>query len=128
MNDDVGLKLTGTRILVRPPRAEKTSAGGIIIPYAVREREERAHTTGVLIAAAEDAWKCKEMRDVKLGDNLFHARYAGDNIPFTKNGVVYKVLNAPDVVGILSEMPDDPFRPALTQKETGQISDMGVPA
>lgn len=127
MSDEVGLRLTGTRILVRPPKREEKSAGGIVLVSDTVEKEERAATTGILIAAADDAWKCKEMTGVKLGDNLFYARYAGDNVPFTKNGVAYKVMNGSDVVGILSENPDDPFRAAKTQRELEIINEQ-VPA
>ena len=117
MVEDVGLELTGERILVLPPKLESKSAGGIIIPEMVLERQERADTTGVLIAATEEAFKNSHMKGIAIGDNLFYARYSGDNVPFTKNGVKYKVMNAADVVGKLREIPDDPFRPAKTPKE-----------
>jgi co-chaperonin GroES (HSP10) len=123
MLEDVGLELTGDRILVRPPKREEKSSGGIILPGMVREREERAATTGTLVLATKEALAHPNMKGIALGDNLFYARYAGDNVPFTKNGVEYKVMNAADVVGKLRETPDDPFRPAKTPKEAGVINE-----
>jgi co-chaperonin GroES (HSP10) len=121
--EDVGLELTGDRILIRPPKKEEKTAGGIVLVANTLEREERAATTGVLIAVGPEAMAHKNMKGVVIGDNLFYARYAGDNVPFTKNGVTYKVMNAADVVGKLQEIPDDPFRPAKTPKELGQINE-----
>lgn len=120
---DTGLELTGARILILPPKQEERSAGGIFIPEMARERQERAHTTGILIQATQEALACMQMKGIKVGDQIFHARYAGDNVPYTKNGREYKVLNAVDVLGKLNEMPDDPFRPAQTAKEAGTINE-----
>jgi co-chaperonin GroES (HSP10) len=120
---DTGLELTGTRILILPPKREEKSSGGILLVQDTREREERAHTTGILIGATDEALACKEMKGIKVGDTIFHARYAGDNVPYLKNGHEYKVLNAVDVIGKLTSMPDDPFRPAKTQREVGHINE-----
>ena len=123
MKNEIPIRLTGTRIMVRPPVVEETTKGGIVIPQITKEKEERASTTGVLVAAAAEAWKCKEMTGVKIGDNLFYARYSGDNVPFTYKGINYKVMNAPDVVGILDEEPDSQFQSAQSTTEVFGLAD-----
>ena len=124
--EQIPLHLTGDRILVRPPVKQKQTESGILLVSDTVEREERAATTGILIAVGPDALSHPNMEGISLGDNVFYARYAGDNVPFTKNGVEYRVMNAADVVGKLDEMPDDPFRPAKTPKEQALINETSI--
>lgn len=126
-DNEVGLELTGERILVRPPVVDETTRGGIIIPQMTLEKEERAATTGILIAAGPKAMDHPNMtivgRKIQFGDNLFFARYAGDNVPITKNGVIYKVMNAADVVGVLNGELDSQFQAAITSREAFGLAD-----
>jgi chaperonin GroES len=123
MKNDTGLTLTGDRILVLPPKVEETTKGGIVIVDATKEKEERAVTTGILVAVGPDAMAHRNMKGVKIGDNLFYARYAGDNVPLTKNGMKYRVMNAADVVGVLDSEPDSQFKAAQSTVEVYGLAD-----
>jgi co-chaperonin GroES (HSP10) len=123
MKNEAGLRLTGIRVLVRPPKIEEMTSGGIVLPQATKDKEERAATTGVLIDAAEDAWKCKELTGVKAGETVFFARYAGDAVSFLREGITYRVMNATDIVGVVEAEFDSQFRAAQTTVETFGLVD-----
>lgn len=118
MKNEAGLRLTGLRVLVRPPVIKEETSGGILLPQITLEKQERAATTGVLIDAADEAWKCKEMAGVHKGDIVFFARYAGDNVSFLQKGVTYRVMNAVDIVGVVEAEFDEQFRAAYSTMET----------
>lgn len=121
MKNEAGLILTGIRILIKPP-VLKEETGKIFIPEQIREREERAMTTGILVDMSEDAKAVKEMKGIEVGDTVFHARYAGDNVQFFKKGVRYMVLNATDVIGKVEEEFDAKFQSARSPDELGQVA------
>jgi len=118
VKNESGLRVTGPRVLVRPPVFDEKTSGGIVLPQLTKDKEERAATTGVLIDATEDAFKCPTMAGVKIGDTVFFARYAGDNVSFLQNGVTYRVMNAADIVGVVESEFDSQFRAAQSSAET----------
>lgn len=126
IDNEAGLVLTGTRILIRPTKIEEKTSGGIVLASSIVEKEERAATTGELIDAAHDAWLVRAMRGVKRGDTIFHARYAGDNVTFLQAGVTYRVMNAEDVVGVVKKQFDSQFQAARSTTETFGIVEDGA--
>jgi len=126
IDNEAGLALTGIRILIRPTKIEETTKGGIVLASSIVEKEERAATTGELIDAAHDAWLVREMRGIKRGDTIFHARYAGDNVTFLQQGVTYRVMNATDVVGVVKKKFDSQFQAAKSTTETFGIVEDGA--
>ena len=117
MSNESGVVPTGIRVIVRVPEFEEKSAGGIVIPSQVKQKEERANMTGVMVAASEDAMKCREMAGMKVGDTLFFARYAGAQCEWHRDGVMYKVMNATDVIGKVVDEMDSQFRAAQSSIE-----------
>jgi co-chaperonin GroES (HSP10) len=112
MKNEAGLRLTGPRVLIRPGKVEEKTAGGIVLAQVTQDAEERAATTGVLVDATEEAMKVSTMHGVEVGDTLFFARYAGDNVHFKRDGVTYRVINAADVVGVVEAEFDSQFKAA----------------
>jgi co-chaperonin GroES (HSP10) len=99
VKNEIGLLLTGRRVLVRQPKIERKSKGGIMLPDVTHDKESKAQLTGVLVDAADDAWHAPEMQGLALGDLIFFARYAGAGFEFEVRGMPYRVMNAGDVVG-----------------------------
>jgi len=122
MKNESGLNPTGIRVVVRLPALEKVSQGGIILPETVHEAEEKAQTSSILIAAGEDAWKCKEMAGIKTGDKVFFARYAGAGCEFKREGRIYRTMNATDVIGKVEADFDSQFQAALGTTDTFGIN------
>ena len=51
-----GVTPVGYRVLVKPDVLEQKTKGGIIIAETIREGQDRAQTTGTLVAVGPDAW------------------------------------------------------------------------
>jgi co-chaperonin GroES (HSP10) len=107
MKNEAGLTLTWERVLVRMPKIERHSKGGIALPDVTYDKEQAGQCTGVCVDAAEAAWDHPAMDAVKRGDTVFFARYAGAGCEFAIGGVPYRVMNAADVIGVVH--PDMSF-------------------
>jgi len=74
-----GIEPTGGHLLVFPNKVEEKTAGGIIMPEAVRDKEQQAATIGTLIAVGSGAWL--DLDDglpwAEVGDKISYSRYAG---------------------------------------------------
>jgi co-chaperonin GroES (HSP10) len=126
VKNEAGLKLTGLRALVRLPKIERYSKGGIELPDSTYDKENQAQTTGVFIDAADAAWiECKELDGVKRGDTVFFARYSGAGCEFKIKEVPYRVMNGSDIIGVLEPgvQFDGQFKAAQTSMETFGLAD-----
>lgn len=89
---------TDDRVLLEPVEADDTTAGGIILPDAAREKPQR----GVVIAAGPgkllDSGARGEM-SVKVGDEVFYGKYSGTEVEFNDDKFV--VLRENDILAII---------------------------
>lgn len=97
-----GIKPTGGHILVLPDKVEEKTAGGIILPDTIRDKEQLAATAGTLIDIGPSAWMDLDngMPWAKVGDHVSYARYAGVVLA-GKDGVDYTLLNDNDLLAVL---------------------------
>ncbi len=86
------------RVLLEPVEADDTTAGGIILPDAAREKPQR----GVVIAAGPgkllDSGARGEM-SVKVRDEVFYGKYSGTEVEFNDDKFV--VLRENDILAII---------------------------
>ena len=85
----------GKWVLVRPIEKEsRTTDQGLILP-ASEEREQKALGTVVAV--------CKEITDIKLGDEVIYGVFAGENLKRQESGkeIEYKLLLDEDVIAFL---------------------------
>ena len=104
MNDDVGLRLTGTRILVRPPKREEKTKSGIVLPDTAREKPYRG--TVLAVGPGDRDWRTGEMVPVTavvVGDEVLWLKYAGHE--FTLDDEELVVIPDKDVLGKIMEAP-----------------------
>lgn len=108
-----GIEPLDLKVLVRPKAAEKLTAGGIIVPDAVADRQKYAVTEGVLVAAGDNAFdewlKGKHPSQVitpKVGDRVLHAQYAGARVK-GEDGEDYLLMNDEDVVAVLAIIKEE---------------------
>ncbi len=89
---------TDDRVLLEPVEADDTTAGGIILPDAAREKPQR----GVVVAAGPgkllDSGARGEM-SVKVGDEVFYGKYSGTEVEF--NDDTFVVLRENDILAII---------------------------
>ncbi len=112
MKTEAGLILTGIRIVVRIAEMEEKTSGGIVLPKSTQEKEMKAQTSSILIDGGDDAWDVPEMKGIERGDRIFFARYAGAGCEYYRNGVMYRVMNATDVIGRVEADFDSQFKAA----------------
>ena len=86
------------RVLIEPREADETTAGGIILPDAAREKPQR----GTVLAAGPgkllDSGKRGEM-GVEIGDEVFYGKYSGTEIEFGTDKCV--VLRETDILAVV---------------------------
>jgi chaperonin GroES len=88
------------RILIRRVDEEETTAGGIIIPDAAKEKPQE----GIVVAAGKG--KVRDdggvtALDVKSGDRVMFSKYAGTEV--TLDGEEYTILREDDVLAVVGE-------------------------
>lgn len=102
----------GHRLLIALPTMAQQSAGGIIIPTEVNERERAAAVVGTVLAVGDDAYK--DLRRFpsgkpwcKLGDKVLFSRYAGQRFKSKdrESGamVEYRMLNDDEITGTVPD-------------------------
>jgi chaperonin GroES len=86
------------RLLVEPVEQEETTASGLLLPETAKEKPQQ----GMILAAGEgrrdDNGKRIEM-DVKVGDRVLFAKYAGTEIKL--DGKKMLIMKESDVLGIV---------------------------
>jgi len=92
------IKPLGDRVVVEPIEQEETTAGGIILPETAKEKPQK----GTIVAAgpgARDEDGDRIALDVKVGDVVLYAKYAGTE--FKVEGKKLLILKESDLLGII---------------------------
>ena len=87
----------GDRVLVSPLEAEEKSAGGIVIPDAAKEKQQRGKVVAVGKGRIGDDGKVVPL-EVKAGDEVLFGRYSGSEIKIGANE--YLIVKEDDILGI----------------------------
>jgi chaperonin GroES len=96
----MNLKPLGDRLVVEPVEQEEQTASGIFLPETAKEKPQQ----GKVVAAGPGARKESGERidlDVKVGDTVLYAKYAGTTIKLT--GTEYLILKESDVLAIVEK-------------------------
>lgn len=94
----INLKPLGDRVVVEPIEQEEMTAGGIVLPETAKEKPQR----GTIIAAgpgARDEEGDRIALDVKVGDVVLYAKYAGTE--FKVDGKKLLILKESDLLAIV---------------------------
>lgn len=97
-------KALQTHCIVRVFKGELKSAGGIIME--VSEREKTAREEGVVIDMGPDMYvdsPSTSQGQVKLGDTVVFARYAGKTLGNDEQGFELRVMNDVDLLAVKIE-------------------------
>ncbi|MEI7700973.1 MAG: co-chaperone GroES [Planctomycetia bacterium] len=86
------------RVVVRPNEAEETTAGGIVLPDAAKEKQQRGTVLAVgpgrLLESGE-----RSAVSVKVGDQVLFGKYGGTEIEV--DGEDVKILRESDILAKL---------------------------
>ncbi len=96
----VKFRPTDDRVLVEPVEADETTAGGIILPDAAREKPQRGRVIAVGPGKLLDSGKRGEL-SVRLGDQVFYGKYSGTEIEFGTDS--YVVLRENDILAVVDK-------------------------
>ena len=95
----INIRPLGDRIIVEPVEQEETIAGGmLILPETAKEKPQQGKVLAAGAGRRDDDGKRIEM-DVKTGDTILFAKYAGTEIKI--DGKKLLIMKETDVLGIL---------------------------
>ena len=92
------LKPLGDRLLVKPIEQEEKTASGIILPETAKEKPQEGEVLAIGPGARKEDGARIEM-DVKVGDTVLYAKYAGTEIKLEDKKVL--ILKESDILAIL---------------------------
>ncbi len=90
----------GDRILVEPVEKEETIAGGLLLPETAKEKPQQGNVLAAGEGRRDDDGKRIPM-DVKVGDKVLFAKYAGTEIKL--DGKKLLIMKEADILGIITE-------------------------
>ena len=97
MTEKAKIQPLGDRVLVAPLEAEEKSAGGIVIPDAAKEKQQRGKVVAVGKGRVSEDGKLTPL-EVKAGDEVLFGRYSGSEIKIGAND--YLIVKEDDILGI----------------------------
>jgi chaperonin 10 Kd subunit len=92
------LKPLGDRIVIKVIEDTEQTSGGIFIPDSAKEKPQKGEVVAVGQGKMNDKGE-REPMDVKVGDTVLYAKYAGTDIKM--DGVEYKILSIKDALAII---------------------------
>jgi chaperonin GroES len=94
----LSLKPLGDRVIVEPIEQEDVTVGGIMLPDTAKEKPQKGKILAAGPGARNDAGERVKM-DVKVGDTVLYAKYAGTEIKLDGEKVL--VLRESDILAIV---------------------------
>ena len=97
----IKLKPLGDRLVVEPIEQEDTTSGGILIPETAKEKPQEGKVLAAGPGKLDDSGKRVKM-EVKVGDRVLYARYAGTEIKIEENKKVL-ILKESDILALVED-------------------------
>ena len=94
----MALKPLADRIVIKVVEDTEQTSGGIFIPDSAKEKPQKGEVVAVGAGKVNDKGE-REPMDVKTGDTILYAKYAGTDIKM--DGVEYKILSIKDALAII---------------------------
>ena len=94
----LSLKPLGDRVVVEPIEQEEVTAGGIVLPETAKEKPMEGKILAVGPGARNDKGE-RQPLDVKVGDRVLFAKYAGTEIKH--NGTKHLIMRESDILAIV---------------------------
>ena len=91
----------GDHLVVEPIEQEDTTSGGILLPETAKEKPQKGKVIAVGPGKLDDSGKRVKM-EVKKGDRVLYARYAGTEIKVEENKKVL-ILKESDILALVED-------------------------
>lgn len=95
----IRLRPLDDRVVVQPLEAEETTAGGIVLPDAAKEKPQRGKVVAVGVGKLLDSGNRGEL-SVAVGDEVIFGKYGGSEVEV--DGEEYKILRESDILAKVS--------------------------
>ena len=92
------LKPLGDRIVIKVIEDTEQTSGGIFTPDSAKEKPQKGEVVAVGQGKMNEKGE-REPMDVKVGDTVLYAKYAGTDIKM--DGVEYKILSVKDALAVI---------------------------
>ncbi len=92
------IKPLGERIVIKVIEDTEQTSGGIFIPDSAKEKPQKGEVVAVGLGKINDKGE-REPMDVKVGDKILYAKYAGTDIKL--DGIEYKILSVKDALAVI---------------------------
>jgi len=96
------MKPLGDRVIVEPSEQEEKTASGIILPETAKEKPQEGKVLAVGPGKFDDEGKKRLPMDVKVGDTVLFAKYAGSEIKVEGDRKVI-VMRESDILATIEE-------------------------
>jgi len=100
MTKSAGLRPLADRVVVKPMGREETTKSGIVLPDTAKEKPQRGTVVAAGAGRRDEAGKRVEM-DVKVGDQVLFAKYAGTEFKLEDEDLL--IIAEKDILAIISE-------------------------
>jgi len=94
----MSLKPLGSRVVIEPIEQEEITSGGIVLPETAKEKPQKGTVLATGPGERDDDGKRIQM-DVKVGDTVLYAKYAGTEIKV--EGKKLLILKESDILAIV---------------------------
>ena len=94
----MSLKPLGNRVVIEPIEQEDITSGGIVLPETAKEKPQKGTIISVGPGERDEDGKYIPM-DVKEGDKVLFAKYAGTEISFEDKD--FMIMRESDIVAII---------------------------
>ena len=95
----LNLRPLGDRVVIEPSEGEEVTAGGILLPETAKEKPQEGTIVAVGAGRRDENGKLIAM-DVKDGDKVLYAKYAGTEIKL--NGKKVLILKETDILAVVT--------------------------
>lgn len=97
------LKPLGDRVVVRPLEEEERTKGGIVLPDTAKEKPQQGEVMAVGPGEWDDEGEKRRPLDVKVGDRVLFAKYAGTE--WKHEDEEYLILRQSDILAVVERAP-----------------------
>ena len=92
----MNIKPLGERVLIKEIEAEETTKSGIVLPGSAKEKPQMAEVVAVGAGILNDD---KKKNEIKKGDKVIFAKYAGNEIKL--DGKEYTILKLNEILAVV---------------------------
>jgi len=96
----IAIKPLGNRVVVEPVEQEEVTAGGIVLPETAKEKPQKGKVLSIGPGERDEDGDRIAM-DVKEGDTVLYAKYAGTEIKLNNKKLL--ILKETDLLAIVLE-------------------------